>query len=196
MPASTAENSGPIPHPLLHIRKIERDSDVSVSIADDASTASTVRADNRTCRDSPRSVPLVETVPETAAPVAPPLHDDAINMFALHDDASAVSCGCGAPGTSSCACLPANDTDLPCLTCVKREPMTTDLPFQCDCCWMELPQDDVMFSSIAEKMLLFQRFVSQFDVPLEDLHLHALGIPPGFLSAVSFHLQSPMPCPC
>jgi hypothetical protein len=42
---------------------------------------------------------------------------------------------------------------------------------------MELPQDDVMSSSIAEKMLLFQRFGSQFDVPLEDLHLHALGVP-------------------
>jgi hypothetical protein len=34
-----------------------------------------------------------------------------------------------------------------------------------------------MSSSIAEKMLLFQRFGSQFDVPLEDLHLHTLGVP-------------------
>jgi hypothetical protein len=42
---------------------------------------------------------------------------------------------------------------------------------------MELPQDDVMSSSIAEKLLLFQCFGSQFDVPLEDLHLHALGFP-------------------
>jgi hypothetical protein len=145
-----AEHSGPIPRPLLHFRKIERDSDVSVSIADDASTASTIRANNRTCRDSPCSVPLVETVPETAALVAPPLHDDALDMFALHDDASAVSCGCGAPGTSSCACLPANDTNLPCLPCAENEPTTTDLPFQCDCCQMELPQDDVLSSSIAE----------------------------------------------
>jgi hypothetical protein len=111
IPASSAEHSGPIPCPLLHVRKIERDSDVSVSIADDASTASTIRADNRTCRDSRRSVPLVETGPETVAPVAPPLHDDAIDMFALHDDASAVSCGCAAPGASSCACFSANDTD-------------------------------------------------------------------------------------
>jgi hypothetical protein len=109
-----AEHSGPIPRPLLHVQKIEKDSDVSVSIADDASTALTVRADNCTCRDSLCCVLLVETVPETAAPVAPPLHDDAIDMFALHDDAGAVSCGCGAPGTSSCACLPANDTNLPC----------------------------------------------------------------------------------
>jgi hypothetical protein len=48
--------------------------------------------------------------------------------------------------------------DLPCLPCAESEPTTTDLPFQCDCCQMELPQDDVMSSSIAEKMLLFQRF--------------------------------------
>jgi hypothetical protein len=49
------------------------------------------------------SVPLVETVPKTeaaaaaaAAAAAPTLHDDAIDMFALHDDASGVSCGCHA----------------------------------------------------------------------------------------------------
>jgi hypothetical protein len=95
----------------------------------------------------------METVLETEAPVAPPLHDDAIDMFALHDDASGVSCGCGAPGASSCACLSANDTDnLHCLPCAERESMTTDLPFQCDCCQMELPQDDVISSSIAEKI--------------------------------------------
>jgi hypothetical protein len=179
IPASSAEHSGPIPHPLLHVRKIERGSDVSVSIVDDASSASTVHADNRTSRDSPScSVSLVESVPETEAPVAAPLDDDAIDMFALHDDASGVSCGCGALGASSCACFSANDTDShSLLPCAESESMTTDLPFQCDCCQMELPQDDIMSSSIAEKMLLFQRFGSQFDVPLKDLHLHALGVP-------------------
>jgi hypothetical protein len=65
IPASSAEHSGPIPHPFLHVQKLERGSDVSVSIADDASSASTVHADNRTSRDSPSSVPLMETVPET-----------------------------------------------------------------------------------------------------------------------------------
>jgi hypothetical protein len=31
--------------------------------------------------------------------------------------------------------------------------------------------------SLAEKMLLFQRLGSQFDISIEDLHLHALGVP-------------------
>ncbi len=76
-----------------------------------------------------------------------------------------------------CACFSAANADSPCLPCAESGPTMTHLPFQSDCCQIKLARYDILSSSLAEKILLFQSFGSQFDVPLKDMHLHAQGVP-------------------
>ena len=179
---SSSEHSGPLPRPLLYVHKVERVSPDDELAEDDASSASTAPADNRTDSAADDSVPTVETVDDENATAEVDItlpDDDVIDMFDVQEIASVepASCACNAAPSSSCACH-STPEDPTCMPCSDTGSSCTDLPFQCDCCKMAPPDEhDALSMSLAEKMLLFQRLGSQFDIPLEELHMHALGVP-------------------
>ena len=110
--------------------------------------------------------------------------DDLVSMSFL-DDASTASTVCtGHPATSAaipCSCPCPNEATSSCSCSLPSHPNPddsfTDLPFDCSCCRVTNGTDDLVLSHIANAMLLFLHLGSQFDVSLDNLHQHALGIP-------------------
>jgi hypothetical protein len=181
-PTTDYERTGPLVPPIHAVEKV-RGPPPADDVDDDNSTASTVQAANVV------SDPLVETVSND---------DDDVASFAENKDATVMfpdACGCDSHAASVCACTRASGSLGP-----APGVSNPDLPFDCHCCRVpeaadastehpcsETPNGDSFFLSMALKMELFQRTGGQFDVPIEDLHLHATGIP-------QFSLNSPSVC--
>ena len=184
-PANDSDRLAPMPRPALHAHKVAR-TVCGAPDSDDESTASTARVDNRTMPtffpsthvdqvESMGNVPVVETVSDEELDRSTSdaenrcldckqdhnwrAPDDGQTPQASTVDDAPVACSC----TDSLSCSSKGDSyDSPDASCLCHQVAGNDGPTNL---------------SLADKMLLFQRLGSQFDIPLDDMHLYADGVP-------------------
>ena len=121
---------------------------------------------------------------------------DKVDNLSSNDDVSISSdstaptrnCCSGCVDGGTCARVPptapSDDNGVPVVETVEEDEdddasqsSYSELPFDCNCCRVASPAEPPPSSDVAEKLLLFQRLGLQYDVPLEDLHQYADGVP-------------------